>query len=115
MRVVFVSAAAVVAASLLALPLTTGAAVAQQQCAEPLERHYDAFSVTGNLLGKVVANVTTEEGEAQTWVLETEGPFFGMAGRKAALPGEAVEIAAGRALVRIRDESGLEQFPTYAC
>ncbi|ANK81428.1 MAG: hypothetical protein TEF_11925 [Rhizobiales bacterium NRL2] len=114
MRPAFVSAAAIAVASLFVLP-PAGDTAAQQQCAKPLERQYDAFSAGGDVLGKVIANVTNEDGEPLTWVLETEGPVFGLGGRKAALPGDAVEIAAGRALVRIRDESALEQFPTYAC
>lgn len=102
------------AAALAFLPAT--AAFAQQnQCAVPLDRSYDAFSASGDILGKVVSRVETEDGDVQTWVLQSDGPLFGLGGRTVGLPGDAVEIAAGRALVKIRDEETLATFPSFSC
>ena len=102
------------AAALALLPAT--AAFAQQnQCTVPLDRSYDAFSASGNILGKVASKVENEDGEVQTWVLQGDGGLFGLGGRTVALPGDAVEIAAGRALVKIRDEETLSAFPSFSC
>lgn len=113
MRMLSLSAAAI--AGLFVAGAALPAASQETQCAKPMEKTYDAFSAAGDVLGEVIANSKDADGEPTLWVLKSEGGFFNTFGRRIALPGDAVDIKAGRALVHIRTKDALKAFPDYSC
>jgi hypothetical protein len=108
----FVCAAAVAAATVLMTPAKP--AVAQGSCVTALEEPEPALTPSGIILGEVTASIPGADGEVVGYVLKERGGLLGL-GSSYAIPAEFAEFAAGRYIIKVRDEEAMRTMPKHSC